>query len=128
MQWTSWPGVWYFLDDSFFVGGIGLLDHRSLVQYRCWLVCLHLLSTYFIGGRYLAVDSLLLMFYRLGFSSIDGNVVLDHRSLVQVCRPYYGFSMLGLLRVFSAPWLNLVMYWLGLTCFLSWREFPGFVL
>ena len=53
------------------------------------LACLHwqVGGIFLFAGLHHAYGSLLLMFYRRGFSFIDGNVVLDHRSLVQVCRP-----------------------------------------
>ena len=74
-----------------FIDGIGLLDHRSLVQLRRLFLgvsTLGRLDTYFYGLLH-SSGSLLSMFYRQGFSFIDGNVVLDHRSLVQLCRPLW---------------------------------------
>ena len=75
-----------------------------------------LLDILFIGGLHHAVDSLVLMFYRLGFSFIDGNVVLDHRSLVQVCRPlHWLFHCL----VYCGP--SLPLGWI-LSCELTWFD------
>ena len=77
-----------------FIDGNGLLDHRSLVQLcrpipRCAYSLVHWAYILVVLGCILPhiIGSLLSMFYRQGFSFIDGNVLLDHRSLVQLCRP-----------------------------------------